>query len=52
MVSGFRADDERLMSLVDGEPAVPTTSIMSKTDGIVNWRMSLARGTPSPRTSR
>jgi len=22
---------------------VPTTSIMSKTDGIVNWRMSLAR---------
>jgi hypothetical protein len=43
LVSGFRADDERLMELVNGEPEVPTTSIMSKTDGIVNWRMSLAR---------
>jgi pimeloyl-ACP methyl ester carboxylesterase len=43
LVSGFRADDERLMELVNGEPEVPTTSIMSKTDGIVSWRMSLAR---------
>jgi pimeloyl-ACP methyl ester carboxylesterase len=42
LVSGFRADDERLMSLLDGDPEVPTTAIMSKTDGIVNWRMSLA----------
>ena len=24
----------------------PTTSIMSKTDGIVNWRMSLAQESP------
>lgn len=45
MVSGFRADDPRLMALVDGKPSVPTTSIMSKTDGIVNWRMSLAQKT-------
>lgn len=44
-VSGFRADDARLMELVDGKPTVPTTSIMSKTDGIVNWRMSLAQET-------
>lgn len=43
LVSGFRADDERLMELVNGNPAVPTTSIMSKTDGVVSWRMSLAR---------
>ena len=43
VVSGFRHDDPRLMELVSGEPAVPTTSIMSKTDGIVSWRMSLAR---------
>jgi hypothetical protein len=43
LVSGFRADDPRLMDLVNGDPSVPTTSIMSKTDGIVNWRMSLAR---------
>jgi pimeloyl-ACP methyl ester carboxylesterase len=43
LVSGFRADDERLHALLEGTPQVPTTSIMSKTDGIVNWRMSLAR---------
>ncbi|MEO8159928.1 MAG: alpha/beta fold hydrolase [Arenimonas sp.] len=43
LVSGFRADDERLHALLDGTPQVPTTSIMSKTDGIVHWRMSLAR---------
>ena len=43
LVSGFHADDERLHALINGEPQVPTTSIMSKTDGIVNWRMSLAR---------
>lgn len=43
IVSGFRHDDPRLMELVSGEPSVPTTSIMSKTDGIVSWRMSLAR---------
>lgn len=42
LVSGFRADDERLLALAVGKPRVPTTSIMSKTDGIVNWRMSLA----------
>lgn len=42
LVSGFRHDDPRLMELVAGKPCVPTTSIMSKTDGVVNWRMSLA----------
>ena len=46
LVSGFRHDDERLMELVNGEPSVPTTSIMSKTDGVVNWRMSLAEESP------
>lgn len=42
LVSGFSHDDPRLMELISGKPSVPTTSIMSKTDGIVNWRMSLA----------
>jgi pimeloyl-ACP methyl ester carboxylesterase len=46
LVSGFRADDHRLMELVNDDPTVPTTSIMSKTDGIVNWRMSLAPDSP------
>lgn len=42
LASGFRHDDPRLMELMTGEPTVPATSIMSKTDGVVNWRMSLA----------
>jgi pimeloyl-ACP methyl ester carboxylesterase len=46
LVSGFRADDERLHALISGAPPVPTTSFMSKTDGIVNWRMSLAQESP------
>ena len=46
LVSGFRADDERLHALLEGKVQVPTTSIMSKTDGIVNWRMSLAQESP------
>jgi hypothetical protein len=46
LVSGFRSHDERLMELVDGVPSVPTTSIMSKTDGVVNWRMSLHEESP------
>jgi pimeloyl-ACP methyl ester carboxylesterase len=41
LVSGFRHDDPRLMELIAGKPKVPTTSIMSKTDGVVSWRMSL-----------
>jgi len=46
LVSGFRADDERLHAMISGAPQVPTTSFMSKTDGIVNWRMSLAQESP------
>lgn len=46
LVSGFRTDDEALMALVHGIPTVPTTSIMSKTDGVVSWRMSLAEESP------
>ncbi len=40
-ISGYRADDPRLKKLLSGAPRVPTTSILSKTDGIVNWRTSL-----------
>jgi pimeloyl-ACP methyl ester carboxylesterase len=40
-ISGYRADDPRLKKRLAGVPRVPTTSILSKTDGIVNWRTSL-----------
>jgi pimeloyl-ACP methyl ester carboxylesterase len=40
-VSGVRADDPRLHALMHGQPRVPSTSILSKTDGIVAWPMSL-----------
>ena len=41
LVSGVRADDPRLRALMSRHPAVPSTSILSKTDGIVSWPMSL-----------
>lgn len=40
-VSGVRADDPRLRALMSRVPPVPSTSILSKTDGIVSWPMSL-----------
>ena len=41
LVSGVRADDPRLRALMSRHPEVPSTSILSKTDGIVSWPMSL-----------
>jgi len=41
LVSGVRADDPRLRALLSRHPPVPSTSILSKTDGIVAWPMSL-----------
>ncbi len=40
-VSGVRVDDPRLRALMSRHPPVPSTSILSKTDGIVSWPMSL-----------
>jgi len=40
-VSGVRADDPRLKKLMSRHPSVPSTSILSKTDGIVAWPASL-----------
>ena len=42
IVSGFDANDKRLRTLGSRHPRVPHTAILSKTDGIVNWQMSLA----------
>jgi pimeloyl-ACP methyl ester carboxylesterase len=41
LVSGVRADDPRLRALMSRRPPVPSTSILSKTDGIVSWPASL-----------
>jgi pimeloyl-ACP methyl ester carboxylesterase len=46
-VSGQRADDPRTMQQIRQPPPVPTTSIYSRTDGVVAWRCSLNE--PGPR---
>ena len=47
LVSGLSADDPRLRALMSRHPPVPSTSILSKTDGIVSWTSSVI-----PRTRR
>lgn len=37
-ISGFKANDPALRELVQGHPKVPTTSIVSKGDGVVSWK--------------
>ncbi|MFG6442363.1 esterase/lipase family protein [Roseateles sp. LKC17W] len=46
MVSGHTAHDPALMDAIREAPPVPTTSIYSKTDGVVAWRCSVME--PSP----
>lgn len=41
MVSGHTVSDPDLMAQIRQTPPVPTTSIYSKTDGIVAWRCSI-----------
>ena len=45
-VSGQSADDEARWSQVRPTPAVPTTSIYSRTDGVVAWQCSLEKAGP------
>lgn len=42
LVSGYRADHPHLARIGSKPLQVPLTAILSKSDGIVNWRMSLA----------
>ena len=46
LVSGHTANDPELMDAIRQPPPVPTTSIYSKTDGVVAWRCSVNE--PSP----
>lgn len=46
MVSGHASNDPELMEQIRQAPPVPTTSIYSKSDGVVAWRCSV--NAPSP----
>ncbi|MET0540503.1 MAG: alpha/beta fold hydrolase [Variovorax sp.] len=46
-VSGQRADDDSRRHLVTPTPPVPTTSIFSRTDGVVSWRCSVEQPGPA-----
>ncbi|MGM9481746.1 esterase/lipase family protein [Roseateles sp. NT4] len=46
MVSGHASNDPDLLEAIRKAPPVPTTSIYSKTDGVVAWRCSVNE--PSP----
>jgi pimeloyl-ACP methyl ester carboxylesterase len=45
-VSGQSSHDPRRMKFVQPTPPVPTTSIFSRTDGVVAWRCSLEKPGP------
>lgn len=42
LVSGYRADHPHLARIGNKPLRVPLTAILSKSDGVVNWRLSLA----------
>ena len=46
MVSGQNVLDPELIEQIRGTPSVPTTSIFSKTDGIVAWQCSINEAAP------
>lgn len=41
-VSGWQTDDPELHEMANVQPPMPTTSIFSKADGIVSWKVSMA----------
>lgn len=45
-VSGQSSEDPRRMKHVEPTPSVPTTSIFSRSDGVVAWRCSVERTGP------
>jgi hypothetical protein len=47
LVSGQKTHDPAMLELIRQPPPVPTTSIYSKTDGIVAWQCSINE--PAPR---
>jgi len=47
LVSGQRVQDHELLEEIRRTPPVPTTSIYSKTDGVVAWRCSVMAPSPT-----
>jgi pimeloyl-ACP methyl ester carboxylesterase len=47
LVSGYRSDHPHLARIGNKPLQVPLTAILSKSDGIVNWRMSVAPKGPN-----
>jgi pimeloyl-ACP methyl ester carboxylesterase len=45
-VSGFKVDDPALQGLLHSKPQMPMTSLLSKSDGVVNWQLSLLPDSP------
>ena len=43
LLSGHSLDDPQLLAQVREPPPVPTTSILSRTDGVVSWRCCLEK---------
>jgi pimeloyl-ACP methyl ester carboxylesterase len=46
LLTGSRVGDDDVMDLIRGAPPVPTTSLYSRTDGIVAWHCSLNELSP------
>lgn len=46
LVSGQGAPDPQMLAQIRSAPPVPTTSIFSRSDGIVNWRCCLNEAAP------
>jgi pimeloyl-ACP methyl ester carboxylesterase len=46
LVSGYRVDDPHIARIAAKDLRVPLTAILSKSDGIVNWRLSVAPAGP------
>ncbi len=49
-ISGLKANDPRLQALAQGHPDVPTTSLVSKGDGVVSWQGGILNNSPRHET--
>lgn len=49
-ISGLKTTDPRLQVLAQGHPDVPTTSLVTKGDGVVSWRGGVLNESPKHET--
>jgi len=43
LVSGHKLQDKQMLAHIKAAPPVPTTSIFSRTDGVVSWPLSIQK---------